>query len=58
MLFINLTITVFAIYYLNLVSNPLNQSVEQQIKNVTASETMVQGLVQMELFKSREMLDE
>jgi hypothetical protein len=48
-IFINVTITLFAIYYLNRLSSPIEQSVEEKIKNVNAAESMVQSLVQMEL---------
>lgn len=48
-IFINFTISIFAIYYLNRLSSPLEESVEKQFQNVSASESMVQSLVQLEL---------
>jgi signal transduction histidine kinase len=48
-IFINVTVAIFAIYYLNRLSSPIEQSVEEKIKNVNAAESMVQSLVQLEL---------
>ena len=48
-IFINVTITLFAIYYLNRLSSPIEQSIEEKIMNVNAAESMIQSLVQLEL---------
>jgi PAS domain S-box-containing protein len=48
-IFINVTVAIFAIYYLNRLSSPIEKSVEEKIKNVNAAESMVQSLVQLEL---------
>jgi len=48
-IFINVTVTIFAIYYLNRLSSPIEASLEEKIKNVNAAESMVQNLVQLEL---------
>jgi PAS domain S-box-containing protein len=48
-IFINVAVAIFAIYYLNRLSSPIEQSVEEKIKNVNAAESMIQSLVQLEL---------
>jgi hypothetical protein len=43
-IFINVTITLYAIYYLNRLSSPIEQSTEEQIKNINTSEALVTKL--------------
>jgi len=56
-IFINVTVAIFAIYYLNRLSSPIEQSVEEKIKNVNAAESMVQSLVQLELVQYAMLTD-
>ncbi len=56
-IFINVTVAIFAIYYLNRLSSPIEQSVEEKIKNVNAAESMVQSLVQLELVQYALIID-
>jgi PAS domain S-box-containing protein len=56
-IFINVTVAIFAIYYLNRLSSPIEQSIEEKIKNVNAAESMVQSLVQLELVQYAMLTD-
>ena len=48
-IFINVAIAIFAIYYLNQLSSPIDQILEEKLNNVNASHSMIQSLVQQEL---------
>jgi nitrate/nitrite-specific signal transduction histidine kinase len=48
-IFINVAIAIFAIYYLNRLSSPIDQILEEKLNNVNASRSMIQSLVQQEL---------
>jgi NtrC-family two-component system sensor histidine kinase KinB len=48
-IFINTAIAIFAIYYLNRLSSPIDQILEEKLNNVNASRSMIQSLIQMEL---------
>jgi signal transduction histidine kinase len=56
-IFINVTVAIFAIYYLNRLSSPIEQFVEEKVKNVNAAESMVQSLVQLELVQYALIID-
>jgi PAS domain S-box-containing protein len=48
-IFINTAIAIFAIYYLNRLSSPIDEILEEKLNNVNASRSMIQSLIQMEL---------
>jgi len=50
-IFINVAIAIFAIYYLNRLSSPIDQILEEKLNNVNASRSMIQSLVQQELIQ-------
>ena len=47
-IFINVAIAIFTIYYLNRLSSPVDQVLEEKLNNVNASRSMIQSLVQQE----------
>jgi len=48
-IFINVAIAIFTIYFLNRLSSPIDQILEEKLNNVNASRSMIQSLVQQEL---------